>query len=217
MKIYLVRHGESEGNVGPLRQGPSSSLTEKGIKQAGFLAKRFQSIPIDLIISSSQNRAKQTTEILNNKLNKIIEYSDLLIERKRASAIIGKEKDGAEAIEIGKKIDENFHVSGWRYSDEENFEDLKARALKALDYIKNLNKENLLLITHGVFMRMIVAVAIMGEKLTSHEYWNFLTSLVTENTGITVLEYKESKFDKENLKWRLVTWNDYAHLGKVNN
>lgn len=216
MRLYLLRHGESEGNAGLVAQGPTSSLTEKGIRQAEFAAKRFQSIPIDEILSSPQKRAKHTAEIVGKALNKPVEYSDLLIERKRASVTIGKAWDDPELRKVGDLIDANFHVPGWKHSDEENFEDLKSRALKLLDHAKGLGKENLLLITHGVFMRMVVAVAIMGEKLTSYEYWNFLISLVTENTGITILEYKNSKFDKENLKWRLIAWNDHSHLNYEN-
>ena len=64
MKIYFVRHGESEGNVSKIYQHNETALTPQGEKQARTLAKRFLHIPIDLIISSDLKRAKQTSEIL---------------------------------------------------------------------------------------------------------------------------------------------------------
>ena len=41
-KIYFVRHGESEGNVGLYVQTPEEPLTKEGIKQAEILSKTLR-------------------------------------------------------------------------------------------------------------------------------------------------------------------------------
>lgn len=51
-KIYLIRHGESEGNIGPIRQSPESPLSKEGEKQAQIIAERISNLKFDLLISS---------------------------------------------------------------------------------------------------------------------------------------------------------------------
>lgn len=211
-KVYLVRHGESEGNVGPLRQGSLTPLSEAGEKQAESVTKRFENIFINKIISSPQTRAKHTAEAINRVLNKPIEFSDLLIERKHPSSLIGKPKKDPAVLEIDEQINKHFHDIEWRHSDEENFQDLKNRAVQLFKHIETLEEQNILLVTHGVFMRMIASYIILGEKLTSQQYWDFFVVLEVSNTGITILE--QSQFGEEEPRWHIVTWNDHAHLGE---
>lgn len=63
--IYIVRHGESEGNIKQiLGFSPEVKLTNIGIQQVKTLAKSFSSIQFDSIFSSDLLRAKHTAEIL---------------------------------------------------------------------------------------------------------------------------------------------------------
>ncbi len=215
MIIYFVRHGESEGNVGPFVQGPEEPLTKAGVEQAQLIAKRFQSIPVDIILSSPEERAKKTAEIISESINRPIEFSDFLVEFIKPSVIIKKLKKDPEVKEIKKLLKDNFHVSGWRHSDEENFEDLKKRAINLLDYLLARKEKNIIIATHGIFMRMIVSTVIMGNELTSREYWKFFVTLALDNTGITILHSNDTELYADAPKWELTTWNDHAHLGEI--
>ena len=213
-KIYFVRHGESEGNAGTTLQDSFSPLTNKGRKQAELVAKRFKGIKIDKILASPQIRAKSTAEIINQVLQKSdIEFSDLLKERSWPSALIGKPRNGPETIAIESLIHSNIHNLNWRHSDEENFLDLKERALKLLKHIDSLKEENILLVSHGIFLRMFTAIVLLGPELTSHEWWDFFCNTSTNNTGVSV--FAEFKFRDESPHWQLVSWNDHAHLGEI--
>jgi len=209
-RIYFVRHGESEGNVGPLRQTSTSTLTEKGKEQAAFVAERSAKLEFEVLISSTMNRAKETAEIVGTKTGKAIEYSDLFVERRRPSEMLGKRKDDPIGLHVEKEIIENFTQSGWRFSDEENFDDLKKRALAALQYLADRPEETMLVVTHGFFMRIVMASVVFGDTLQAEECEAFIRTFSMENTGITVLEYSEGK--KVN-PWELIVWNDHAHLG----
>lgn len=213
MKIYFVRHGESETNAGDIMLGSVSKLTQKGREQATFVAKRFEKIPIDIILSSTKTRAKMTAEIINAVLKKQIIYSDLLIERKWPKEQVGKSRKDPELIKMYKQLWENFNVSGWHYSDEENVEDLMERGFKTLAFIKKQKAENILVVTHGLFMRMIIACITMGETLTSKEFWRFMITFETENTGITVCEREDVVSGIRDNEWKIYSWNDSAHLG----
>ena len=51
MKIFVIRHGEVDVNIYEGINGRNtSSLTEKGIKQANEAIKDVRALPIDLII-----------------------------------------------------------------------------------------------------------------------------------------------------------------------
>ena len=70
MKLYLVRHGQTEHNASSLHQDEKVELSKQGKKQAIILAKRFSKIPIELIYSSPMNRARKTAEVINKKIKK---------------------------------------------------------------------------------------------------------------------------------------------------
>ncbi len=214
MKIYFVRHGESEGNVGPFVQGREEPLTIEGIEQANTVAERFKGIPVDIILSSPENRAKMTAEIISKDINTPIEFNDLLIEQVKPSVILKKLKKDPEVKEIKKLIKENFHTLEWRHSDEENFEDFKKRGIELLDYLATRKEENILITTHGIFMRILIALVVMGNDLTSHEYWKFFVTLFLDNTGITIIKSNDGELYEDTPRWELISWNDHGHLTK---
>jgi broad specificity phosphatase PhoE len=212
MKIYFVRHGESLLNIENKEQGSEGSLSELGMKQAEFVAKRFDSIPVDIIVSSPHTRTKETAAIINQKLNKEILYSDFLIERVPPTEFIGVRNDDPKYLEI-KKIMSNKRLvdPDWKYADEDNFTDLKNRALNALSYLKELDKETILAVSHAGILRVIAAVIIFGEELTYREYIKLFWSLKSINTGITLVTYENSE-QSSHPGWKIVAWNDHAHL-----
>ncbi len=209
-KIYFVRHGESDGNIGKSHQEATSSLTEKGRGQANFIAERCTKLLIELVISSTMNRAKQTAEVIVEKISKPIEYSDLFSERRRPKEQLGSLRDDPKALEAQEAITKNFAVPGFRFSDEENFDDLKERAGKALAHLKDRPESNILVVTHSFFMTTITAYAIFGEDLTALECRKFADKFHMENTGITILGFEEKG---RKSPWWLWVWNDHTHLG----
>ncbi len=80
MKIYLVRHAESLKNKEGLDRTAETPLSVKGVEQAEFVARRLANIKIDVIYSSSYQRARQTAEVISKTIGKPIEYWDHLIE-----------------------------------------------------------------------------------------------------------------------------------------
>jgi probable phosphoglycerate mutase len=188
-------------------QFPTTPLADDGIKQAKRVAERFESIPIDIIYASSYTRAQQTAEIINKVVQKEIITTDQLIERKNPSILLGKDRDDPDVIAVKKLIRENMGDPSWHDSDEENFHDFKNRVKGFIQTLENQPHENVLVVSHGYFLSLLVLTLAFEELLTPDLYTSFLALAHTTNTGITMYEYK-------NNKWRLLTWNDYAHLGE---
>ena len=206
--IYFVRHGETESNALDLRQGPEGCLTEKGRGQALATAKRFpkhKGRP-QVIISSPYERTRETAEIIGEELKMPVEYCDLLVERKNPSEIVGHSGTEREVREIVGRIDQSFHEDNLRYSDEENFVDLKERAKKLLRYIKGRSEKRIIMVTHGIFLKMVVSYMLLGDKLTASEYNNLSYLNPMNNAGIAICSHKGHWFKKD--EWKLIIWND---------
>ncbi len=129
MKVYLVRHGESEENLTKNYGGLTSELTSNGTKQTEFVANRLKSISIDKFFSSDMLRAKQTSEIINKVVKKKIVYTDLIREKSVPSIILGKNETDPSAQEIMTQIKSNFHDKSFQHSDEDTFTQFRDRIL----------------------------------------------------------------------------------------
>lgn len=214
--VYFVRHGESEGNVGSVFQHADSPLTDHGKKQANFIADRCARLSIDVIISSTQPRAADTARIISEKTKHNVEHNDLFRERKKPSSLEGKSHTDAEARRINLAWWHSLAGEGPRVEDGENFDDLKSRAIKALNYLASKEEESALVVTHGFFLRYLIACALFGPDLSSSELKPFMQGIQTHNTGITVLRHNDPGFFEEmgpSPLWTLVTLNDHTHLG----
>jgi len=207
-KIYFIRHGESEANAGNAWQGPDGPLTEKGRAQVASVADRLKTVPFTALISSPFVRARDTAEAIAAQVDKEIEFSELFVERRRPSELVGLARTDPRSLEVDAQINAHFATPGWRHSDEENFEDMTARARSALAYLAEHPHDEIVVVTHGFFMRVMLASALAGENLTPELCEHFLTSFRTANTGISLLMYDE----KAPRPWWLWTWNDHAHL-----
>ncbi len=204
--IYFVRHGESRANTGEVGVGSDPSLSQKGREQAAMLAKRCGRLPIELIISSTMNRAKETTEIIRTNVDKPIEVSDLFVERRLPSKFDGLLEE--KWFEMRKTIKGFFYEPGFHHSDEENFEDILIRSNKALELLESKAEKHIVVVTHGSFLRDMLAVALFKENLTAALRRSMTKGFMTNNTGLTLVEYDESSD-----QWSMITWNDHAHLG----
>jgi len=208
--VYFVRHGQSEANISPVFQSADSPLTEAGKQQANSIAKRIAKISFETLISSPFPRAKETAEIIAKVINKEPEYSSLFIERVKPSGIGGKSYEDVEADKLWREWEKSLYTSGIKIKDGENFDDLIERADKALNFLENRSEKHLVVVTHGFFLRTIIARVLLGKSLTEENFKNFQYSSTMENTGLSAIKYSKGYKDT---RWRLWIYNDHAHLG----
>jgi len=208
--VYFVRHGETVLNAKNIRQGPEGPLTEKGRAQALATAMRFpkhKGRP-QIIISSPYQRTKETAEIIAKELKLRVKYSDLLVERRNPSEIIGHSGGEKEVKQIIDRIDKSYHADDLRYSDEENFVDLKKRAKKLLAYIARRRQKRIIMVTHGIFLKMVMSYMLYGEKLTASQYNNLSYFNPINNASMAICSYTTHWFKKS--EWKLIVWNDLS-------
>lgn len=65
IKLYLARHGETDGNAQQWYQGSTDMpLNRRGIEQANCLSEFLKDVPFAAVYSSTLSRAKKTAEIV---------------------------------------------------------------------------------------------------------------------------------------------------------
>ena len=143
MKIYVIRHGETDVNLeNKINSLNDDDLNQTGIAQAKQVGKKLEKVEYDIIIASPLTRTKHTARLLNVK-NKDIIYDDRLIER--------------DAGIFTKQPLENIDSDDWwnlnpkeDYKDAETVKNVLDRIYEFLDEFKKQYKdETILLVTHG--------------------------------------------------------------------
>lgn len=158
MKLYLVRHGESEANIQHIisnRQSPFG-LTSRGKGQANALAENLKDIPITAIYSSPVLRARETAEILSQKFH--IQYQITEALREYDCGIL-EEKSDDESWKLHGEIAEDWtlnHNYLRKPEGGETFLDIQNRFLPFIESLKHGNDEHILLIGHGGLFHLML-------------------------------------------------------------
>lgn len=210
--VYFVRHGQSVDNASPVFQSVDSPLSEKGISQAKSIAERLSAIQFETLITSPVQRASETAGYISEKTNKEIIFSDLFVERIKPDEIDGKPWTDEDANNVWRAWEETLYSPGHHVSNGENYDDTVARVDQALEFLEKRPECNIAVVTHGYFLRAIVARVLLGDNLTGPIMKRFQERASVENTAITVLNYRDA-FEEE-LAWRLWTLNDHSHFAE---
>ena len=138
------------------------------------------------------------------------EFSDLFLERIKPSVVNGKSQNDKEASRIFKQWEKSLYTPGMRIADGENFDDLMLRAGQALRFLEKIKAKEILVVTHGYFLRTIIFRVLTGKFFTSEIFEHLVKNVFMENTGLSVIKYEPAS---EGYVWRLWIHNDHAHLG----
>lgn len=148
MKIFLVRHGQTTGDVEDRYGGDyDDHLTEEGKKQAAILAEKLSGKSIEIIFSSPRIRAKETSEILKDILGYKVEVVDDLRERSAYGELTGMiKKEAKEKYPVQAELLKDYRNT---IEGAETYENFKARIQQAFVEIANQDHGTVAVITHG--------------------------------------------------------------------
>jgi len=192
MKLYILRHGETEWNAIGKSQGHlNSDLTENGVDQAEKLGAKLKNIEFDKVFVSPLGRTRQTSELLMKYHDTKIEYLDEIREINL----------GAWQGMVKKDIEEQFgdEYDRYRYDPEnfvsiggESFYQLKARVQQGLDKItKSDATGNVLVVTHGITKKMMMAIF---NNVEIKEFWE---TPWMKPTSLSVVNYSNGAYNVE--------------------
>jgi len=207
-RFYFIRHGETLLNAQHIRQGVAGALSPQGRTQAEKLGKHLHHFPITRILTSTYPRAEETAAIINADLQVPIIPSALLVERRNPSEIVGKHTDNPEVARIVDQIDLAYHDDAYRFSDEENFADLKKRARRCLSLLARQGARETAVVTHHVFLKMLVAYLLYRERLHAADFAKLSFFNYSDNASITICEFHPWKMWNATRGWEVVSYNE---------
>lgn len=147
MKLYVIRHGETNMGKSNVIATTDEPLNSFGIQQAIFLREELLEKNIDFVYCSPIERAKHTLELfdLNKKIPVIIDERI----KERNMGIYEKVSFGTLDWQKFWSIHSDLY-----YSQLESMKDVYKRVSEFLDELKEHNKD-VLLVTHGGIIRAI--------------------------------------------------------------
>lgn len=158
-KIIVIQHCQSEHHINNMTGGwTDTQLTELGRNQAeliGLKLKRELGEERYAIYSSDLMRAKQTADIVANHLNLSVIEERKLREINTGIAA-GKTKDWAREHR-NPKISNDFDLDYQEFQDGETWRQFYIRVCEGMKSICDLDKGNLIIVTHGCALSYIIA------------------------------------------------------------
>lgn len=190
MKIYLVRHGQTDWNKAQKIQGRHNiSLNVCGREMAEQAAEKLKDVVFDAAFSSPLNRAQETARIILGDQQELLKTEDRLAE------IAFGVEEGWESPKIKADPSDpvhNFFCDPANYlppEGAETFESVYCRTGSFMEDLKSREHEfeTVLLVAHAVVNRTILN-PIAGIALG--DFWK----IKLPNCAISVLELENGRY-----------------------
>jgi len=190
MKLYFVRHGESEANTQHVISNYAShfGLTERGKEQVHLLADRLKEMPITTMYSSPVLRAMDTADILYQVLDLPYRVTEALREY-HCGVLEGKSDE--ESWRLHRQYYEDWtlcHNYPSKPEAGESFVDIQNRFVPFIESMKRDDDEDILLVGHGGLFHLMLPLVL--DNIDN----NFVSSHGIGHTDCIVAELRSDKF-----------------------
>lgn len=209
LTFYLVRHGRTVWNEQGLLQGQGDSpLIAEGIEGAMKTGEHLANVPFVAAYSSVLKRAIDTTQYIIGERNIPFFQHKGLNEHFFGSweGVLVDSIRQSEEFQQMTKDPANYQAKS---NGGETFAELADRAMQAVYDIINVHNEgNILLVSHGHTLRLLLAL-FDGSTWQNHRENPRVIRL--DNTSISIVHYEQA--ENENVgRFVLETVNSTAHL-----
>lgn len=200
LKLYIVRHGETEWNVIKRFQGQlNTPLTEKGIKKLKETGKKLENVLFDEVYTSELGRTVASAEIILNENNGYKNNKLELQKLAELNEVYFGVWQGLTYEEVFLKYPEegnNYFYNVKNYNAEnveaEKLEDALERFLKGINKILDSHESgNILVVTHGTVFEMFM------NYVANDSIFDIDERTLMGNGDYKVFSYKDGKFQEE--------------------
>ena len=186
MKLYIIRHAETEYNKKGIIQGSEvdSDINDVGESQANSFYEYYKDINFDKIYVSDLKRTFQTIRrFTENGLSyeKIKEFNEISwgVNQGKSDDL----EDYARLIDtwLAGNLDNKFEEG-------ESPNEMSVRLVKGFNKVLDDDYDTVLLCIHGRALRILLSKIIDNDLTKMDKY-------VHSNTGLYILEYKNGKYE----------------------
>ena len=201
MKLYLIRHGQTDWNVAGKIQGSTDiPLNDMGRRQAACLARGMEKRPVEKVFTSTLSRAYETGLAIGKSQNVPVERLEGLEE-------VGYGVwEGMTTEEIQEKYPKELEL--WYNSpvdvappEGESQVQVYDRCGRALETILAKAQGDVAIVSHGATVVFLLEHLLKDTRKDEDE------DIIVGNASISTIEY-----DPETRVFRLARLNDQEHL-----
>jgi len=183
MRIYLVRHGQTDDNIKNLMQGwKDTPLNDQGRLQANALVSFFREESIDIVYSSDLSRALETARIIADAIHK-----EVYIDKQLREMYLGS-WEGHSWQEIEAEYAYFFNKPE---NSGESYIEFQLRSFQTfMKIVHHHPKKNIMIVTHGGVIREIIAKLMKINQVQKD-------AIPIRNCSVSMLYYdrKKDQFD----------------------
>tara|TARA_Y100001958_G_C21209675_1_gene535514 strand:- start:881 stop:1474 length:594 start_codon:yes stop_codon:yes gene_type:complete len=186
MKLYIIRHAETEYNRKGIIQGSEvdSDINDIGDSQSKSFYDHYQNVNFDKIYTSDLKRTFQTVKRFTEngtEYEKLKEFNEISW---------GVNQGKSDDLEDYSKL-----IDTWLAGDLDNkFEkgespnEMSLRLVKGFNKVLEDNHDTVLLCIHGRALRILLSKIIDNDLTKMDKY-------IHSNTGLYILEFKDGKYE----------------------
>jgi len=177
MEIFLVRHGETSGNVASRHQAEHTSLTQKGEEQARLVAEKIKALNPTHLLTSNLVRAIETARVIGEACEMIPETNSHFIELMRPNNVYGHHHHSFKSL---------FYYTQWYFGRDtsaidggESYASLRKRIEKAKNHLATYPDDaRVVVVSHTVFINMFIAHLCNNKPLLPHKAFLIFTGIL---------------------------------------
>ena len=191
MKLYVIRHGQSEDNVARRHSGwAECSLTQQGMEDARKAGELLRGVKFEKVFSSDTRRARQTCALALPEMQDAVEYTPLIRET-NVGSLTGMEVAECQRL-WGEEYDSRRKARNFCPYGGENLAMHMERVREFLTIVQNGGWETAAAFSHGGSIHCMLDI-VTGSVQDKTEY-------PCSNGGVSVFTF-------ENGTWSLTEWN----------
>lgn len=186
MKLYIIRHAETEYNRKGIIQGSEvdSDINDVGESQANSFYEYYKNINFDKIYVSDLKRTFQTIRRFTengSSYEKLKEFNEISW---------GVNQGKSDDLEDYSKLIDTWLAGNLdnKFEEGESPNEMSVRLVKGFNKVLDDDHDTVLLCIHGRALRILLSKIIDNDLTKMDKY-------VHSNTGLYILEYKNGKYE----------------------
>lgn len=170
MKLWLVRHGETEANIAELYSGHTPTpLTPKGLMQAERLGELLGHVPFDRVVCSELERTQHTARLL------LGERDIPLVTHPCLNEMFFGDWEMRHHRDLLREDKKNYAAwcSDWQHASPTNGESFSAfsqRIAAFVDELPHYEDQNLLIVSHQGVLSVLISLLL---EMPATSLWHF--------------------------------------------
>lgn len=185
MRVYLVRHGETIGNVSHRHQPEDTPLSKRGEAQVQAVAEVLQVYQPTHLLTSNLVRAIETARVIGERCGLIAETSEHFVELKRPERMYGR---------YHKSIQSMLFYIFWYFGltkSGESYKEIRNRIAVARGKLESYPADaTVVVVAHSVFINLFITHLCSDRAMTP---WSaaktFYGILTMKNTAVVAVDY----------------------------